>query len=105
VNDVNVPTHKVHLQTKNSRVATLVGQQELDGITIRNPDKTLTKDIVSDFIYTVIACKAFTQMRMQPNFVPAALLSPKSNRMEDSCRTLGHERETFTVLIIPRCVN
>jgi hypothetical protein len=95
VNDVNVPTHKAHLQTKNSRVAALLGQQELDGVTICNPDKALTKDVVSDLIDTVIASKSFTQMKMQLNFVPVALLSPKANWMEDSCRTLGHEREAL----------
>ena len=45
MHDVNVPTHKAHLQAQYRRVAAFVGQYELDGIAIRNPYKALPKDV------------------------------------------------------------
>ncbi len=59
MDNVHVPTHQVHLQTKYSRVAAFKGQKELDSVAIRDLDKALAEDIVSDFVYTIVACKTF----------------------------------------------
>jgi hypothetical protein len=100
VNDVNIPAHQAHLQTQDSRVATIIRKNEFDGIAVRNPNKLLPEDIMPDFVDTIITYKAFTQMKVQPYFVAAAFPSSEANWVEDRLRFLGHESESFSVPIV-----
>ena len=105
MDNIHVPTHEAHLQTKYRRVATLVGQEEFHGITIRDPDKTLAEYVVPHLVNCIITRKAFAQVRMQPNFVSAAFPSPKSDEMERGRQFLGHEQERLAIPIILCCSN
>ncbi len=44
-------TSGASLQVEDCRVAAKVGQDELNGVTIHDPNKPLSKDVVSDLIY------------------------------------------------------
>jgi hypothetical protein len=98
VNDVDIPAHQAHLQTQESRVAAIIRENEFDGVTVCNPNKALSEDAMPDFVDTVVACKTFAKMGVQPYFVAAAFPSTKANGVEDSLRILSHESEAFSVL-------
>jgi hypothetical protein len=100
VNDVDIPAHQAHLQTQDSRVAALLRENEFDGVTVHNPNKTLRKDVMSDFVDTVVACETLAKMGVQLNFVSAAFPSTKANGVEDSLEILSHESEAFFILTV-----
>ena len=64
VDDIDIPAHQAHLQTKNCRIAAVVRKDELDCITVRNPNKALPEDIMPDLVNPIIACKALAKMRV-----------------------------------------
>ncbi len=103
VHNIHVPTHKAHLQLQNSRVAASVGQNEFYGIAIGDPEKALSKYVVSAFVDGVVSRKSLTKMLVEPNFVAAGAASAKANWVEDCSRAFGHERVAFTRPVIVSC--
>jgi hypothetical protein len=103
VYNINVPTHQVHLQSKNCRIAAFVGQNELYCIAISHPDKTLSKNHVAAFVDGAIPSKSLAKMRMKPDFVAAGLPCTKANGMEYSGKAFCHEKESVSILIVLHC--
>jgi hypothetical protein len=72
------------MQAQDSRIATIVRENEFDSVTVHNPNESLPEDIMPNFVDAAVACKAFAQMRMQPYFIAATLPSAEANGVEDS---------------------
>ncbi len=100
MDDVHVQTHQAHLQTQYSRVAAFVGQNELNGIRIGYPNKTLTKDVHTTFVDGVIPREPLTKMGVELNLVSASAASAKADWVQYSSGALCHEREAFSVQVI-----
>ncbi len=96
--DVYIPAHRAHLQTKNSRDATLIQKEEFHSKTIRHPDKVLSKYIILHFVDGVISSVAFAEVRVKPHLVTAAFAGPETNWVEDCCGLPCHEKKAFLSL-------
>jgi hypothetical protein len=81
MHDVNVPTHKAHLQAQYCRVAAFVGQYELDGIAIRNPHKALPKDVRTTFVDGLIPGEPLTKVGVEPNLISVGATGVKTDRV------------------------
>jgi hypothetical protein len=95
-----VPTYKAHLQMQNCRIATLIGQNELNGITVCDPDKMLAKYILSAFVGCVVPREFLLKMLMQPNFNLLGTVSAEVNWVEGCSGIFCHEGEAMSILII-----
>jgi hypothetical protein len=62
VDNVNIPAHQAHLQMQDSRVAALIGQNELDGVTISHPHEALSKDVLTTLVDGIITRESLTKM-------------------------------------------
>jgi hypothetical protein len=100
MDDVHVPTHQPHLQTRYSRVATFVGQDEFNGIRIGYPNKTLTQDVRMTFVDGLIPRESLTKMGVELNLVSASAASTKADWVQDSDGALCHEEEAFDRCLI-----
>ena len=76
---------------QNGGVATFVGQNEFNCITIGDPDKPLAKEHVAAFVDGVITSKSLAEMGMKPYLITAGSTSPEADWVENSRRALGHE--------------
>jgi hypothetical protein len=52
MDDVNIPTHEVHLEVKDSLIGSIMQKDKLDCIAISDPHKLTTVTLMAYFIYT-----------------------------------------------------
>jgi hypothetical protein len=62
MNNGHIPAHKPHLQTKNGWVVPVIGLDEPNHVTIRNPDKPCAKEVMMILVDSPVASKTFAQM-------------------------------------------
>jgi hypothetical protein len=96
MDNINILAHESHLESQNGWVIAIVGQDEMDCITICNPHKALPKQHVTVFVNSLVAGKPLPQVGMQVDFVPATLSATKSNGANCGGRVLCHKREIQT---------
>jgi hypothetical protein len=82
MNNIDIPAHQSHLQSKDSRVRTVVGHDKFNGITIRNPYKPLSKEILPTLVDGEVACESFAKVGMQPRFVATRSAGSEANWIE-----------------------
>ena len=79
MNDIHVPAHESHLQTKEGWVITVVRKDEPDGIAIGDPSETHTPEKVSARVNCPIASKTFAKVGVQLSLAATAASSAKRN--------------------------
>ncbi len=100
MDNVHIPPHQAHLQTQYSRVATFIGQDELNGITNSYPNETLTKDVRATCVDGVTPREPLTKMGVEPNLISASAASAEADRVQDGSGALCHEGGAFSVQVI-----
>jgi hypothetical protein len=60
MDDVNIPTHQMHLQAENGWVGTVIGKDEFNRITVSSPHKALAKKHMAALVHYPITRKSFT---------------------------------------------
>ncbi len=72
VDNIDVPTHQAHLQSKDGVIGTVIGEDKLNCIAVCNPDKSLTKQVMAALVHSVVTSKTFAQMGVQAYLIAAA---------------------------------
>jgi hypothetical protein len=77
MNDVNIPAHQSHLQPKDSRVVSVIQENETNSVAIRNPNKTNAEEHMLIFVIAQSLAKpslrwqwrhiSLLQQRLPPN--------------------------------------
>jgi hypothetical protein len=70
MNDIHVPTHKVHLKAKDSLMGSVVGKDKFDSIAVSDPHKSMTVTHMAYFVHSPVPTKAFTEVGMNMLFIP-----------------------------------
>ncbi len=82
--DIHIPAHKLHLEATDCGIATVVGEDKLESITVGDPSESLAKAHVVAFIDGVVPGECFAKVGMQHALVPLSATTSKCNRVEDS---------------------
>ncbi len=85
---------------QNCRIATLIEQNELNGMAVCDPDKTLVEYVLPAFVDCVVPRESLPEMWMQPHFIPLGTASAKANWVEGCNGIFCHEGETTSIPII-----
>ncbi len=81
--NIHVPTHEMHLEAKNRRIAAIVREDKLQSITVGYPREALAKTHVAAFIDCVVAGECLAKVGMKTFFVALSTTASECNRVED----------------------
>jgi hypothetical protein len=103
IDDVDIPTHKTHLQAQNGWVGTIIGKDEFNRITVSISHKALAKEHMAALVHCPITGEPFTKMRVEPNFISASAPGTECNWMKNSRRILSHKTEVRARAVRVNC--
>jgi hypothetical protein len=96
---VDISAHQTNLQAKDGVVGTIIGKNEMDRVTVRNPHKALSKKHMAALVHCPITRESLAQMRVQSNLIAMAMTSTKCDWVKDSRRSLCHKTEVRSRLV------
>jgi hypothetical protein len=101
--DVDIPTHQMHLQAQNGRVGTVVEKDEFNRITASSPHKALAKEHMVALVHSPITEEFFTKMRVEPTIISVTASGTKCDWVKNSQGILSHKTEVPTRAVRVNC--
>jgi hypothetical protein len=81
--NIHVPTHELHLEAKNCRIAAVVREDKLQIISVNYPHEALAKTHVAAYFDCVVAGERLAKVEMKPFFVAPSTTASECNGVED----------------------
>jgi hypothetical protein len=65
MDDVNVPSHNMHLEMLDCLIAAIVQEKKLSSITVHDPNEVMPKQHMATFTHSPVSGKDFTKIQME----------------------------------------